>query len=137
MIFPDIENLVKQKKIFIISNSFKFDEKDRGCCGVEHEVIHCFNKADFIGKHINQEFPELKHVFVLGDHLGDYECVKSFDKENVIGFGFVNLPINVLNDENQKDYIQNKIREYNNVFDVALVGNCDYEPIIEILKKIN
>jgi len=137
LIFPDMDNLVKQKKILIISNSFKFDEKDKGCCGVEHEVIHCFNKADFIGKHINQEFPELTHVFVLGDHLGDAECVKSFDKENVIGFGFVNLPINVLKDENKKEFIENKIKEYNNVFDVALVGNCDYEPIIEILKKIN
>ncbi len=47
------------------------------------------------------------------------------------------LLINVLKDENQKEFIENKIKEYNNVFDVALVGNCDYEPIIEILKKIN
>ena len=29
-----------------------------------------------------------------------------------------------------------KINEYKNVYDVALVGDCDYEPIIEILKKI-
>ena len=120
----------------IISNSFKFDEKDKGCCGVEHEVIHCFNKADFIGNNIHKEFPELKHVFVLGDNLGDADCAKIFDKENVIGFGFVNLPINVLNDESKKEFIDNKIKEYNNVFDVALVGNCDYEPIIEILKNI-
>ena len=72
----------------------------------------------------------------MGDHLGDAECVKSFDKENVIGFGFINLPINILNDENKKEYIDNKIKEYKNVFDVCLVGNCDYEPIIEILKRI-
>ena len=136
LIFPDIDILIKQKKILIISNSFKFDEKNKGCCGVEHEVIHCFNKANFIGHYINKEFPELKHVFVLGDHLGDAECVKSFDKENVIGFGFLNLPINVLNDEDKKEYIENKIKEYKNVFDVCLVGNCDYEPIIEILKRI-
>ena len=136
LIFPNIDELIEQKKIMIISNSFKFDEKDKGCCGVEHEVIHCFNKADFIGNNIQKEFPELKHVFVLGDHLGDADCAKIFDKENVIGFGFVNLPLNILNDENKKEYIDNKIREYNNVFDVALVGNCDYEPIIEILKRI-
>ena len=136
LIFPDIDILIKQKKILIISNSFKFDEKTKGCCGVEHEVIHCFNKANFIGHHINKEFPELKHVFVLGDHLGDAEYVKSFDKENVIGFGFINLPNNILNDENKKEYIDNKIKEYKNVFDVCLVGNCNYEPIIEILKSI-
>ena len=136
LIFPNIDELIKEKKIMIISNSFKFDEKDKGCCGVEHEVIHCFNKADFIGNNIHKEFPELKHVFVLGDNLGDADCAKIFDKENVIGFGFVNLPINVLNDESKKEFIDNKIKEYNNVFDVALVGNCDYEPIIEILKNI-
>jgi HAD superfamily hydrolase (TIGR01544 family) len=136
LIYPNIDDLIKQKKIMIISNSFKFDEKDKGCCGVEHEVIHCFNKADFIGNNIHKEFPELKHVFILGDHLGDADCTKIFDKENVIGFGFVNLPINVLNDENKKEFIDSKIKEYNNVFDVALVGNCDYEPIIEILKRI-
>ena len=136
LIYPNLDDLIKHKKIMIISNSFKFDEKDKGCCGVEHEVIHCFNKADFIGNNINKEFPELKHVFVLGDHLGDADCTKIFDKENVIGFGFVNLPINVLNDENKKEFIDNKIKEYNNVFDMALVGNCDYEPIMEILKRI-
>ena len=136
LIFPDIDNLIKQKKLMIISNSFKFDEKDKGCCGVEHEVIHCFNKADFIGNNIQKEFPDLKHVFVLGDNLGDADCAKIFDRENIIGFGFVNLPINVLNDKEKKEFIDNKIKEYNNVFDVALVGNCDYEPIIEILKKI-
>ena len=136
LIFPDIDVLIKQKKITIISNSFKFD-KDKGCYGVEHEVIHCFNKADFIGNTIHKEFPELKHVFVLGDHLGDAECVKSFDKENVIGFGFLNLNKDILNDENKKGFIEDKIKEYNNVFDVTLVGNCDYEPIMEILKRIN
>ena len=44
------------------------------------------------------------------------------------------IPVDLLNEK--KEFIDNKIKEYNNVFDVALVGNCDYEPIIEILKKI-
>ena len=48
----------------------------------------------------------------------------------------LDLLINVLNDKEKKEFIDNKIKEYNNVFDVALVGNCDYEPIIDILKKI-
>ena len=137
LIFPNIYTLINQKKIMIISNSFKFDEKTKGCNGVEHEVIHCFNKADFIGNNISKEFPELKHVFVLGDHLGDADCVKKFDKENVIGFGSVNVEVNYLNNEKKTQEIEKKIEEYNNVFDVALVGNCDYEPIMEILRKIN
>ena len=137
-IFPNIQQLLDEKKIMVVSNSFTFDEKTKGCNGLEHEVIYCFNKDDFLGNVVNKEFPELKHVLVLGDNLGDADSVKKINvsKENVVGFGFVNLPIDVLNDENKKEYINNRIAEYNNAFDVALVGDCDYEPIIEILKKI-
>ena len=137
-IFPNIYQLIKEKKIMVVSNSFTFDEKTKGCNGLEHEVIYCFNKDEFLGNVVNKEYPELKNVLVLGDNLGDADSVKKInvEKENVIGFGFVNLPINVLNDENKKDHIEKKIREYTNVFDVALIGDCDYEPIIEILKKI-
>ena len=137
-IFPNMQQLINEKKIMIVSNSFTFDEKTKGCNGLEHEVIYCFNKDEFLGNVINKEFPELKNVFVMGDNLGDADCVNNINvsKENVIGFGFVNLPIDVLNDENKKEDKEKKIDEYKKTFDVALVGNCDYEPIIEILKKI-
>ena len=137
-IFPNIQQLINEKKIMIVSNSFTFDEKTKGCNGLEHEVIYCFNKDEFLGNVINKEFPELKNVFVMGDNLGDADCVNNINvsKENVIGFGFVNLPIDVLNDENKKEDKEKKIDEYKKTFDVALVGDCDYEPIIEILKKI-
>ena len=137
-IFPNIYQLIKEKKIMVVSNSFTFDEKTKGCNGLEHEVIHCFNKYEFLGKVVNKEFPELKNVLVLGDNLGDADCVKKInvEKENVIGFGFINLSIDDLNNENKKDLREKKIKEYTNIFDVALVGDCDYEFIIEILKKI-
>ena len=137
-IFPNIQQLINEKKIMIVSNSFTFDEKTKGCNGLEHEVIYCFNKDEFLGNVINKEFPELKNVFVMGDNLGDADCVNNINvsTENVIGFGFVNLPIDVLNDENKKEDKEKKIDEYKKTFDVALVGDCDYEPIIEILKKI-
>jgi len=137
-IFPNMQQLINEKKIMIVSNSFTFDEKTKGCNGLEHEVIYCFNKDEFLGNVINKEFPELKNVFVMGDNLGDADCVNNINvsKENVIGFGFVNLPIDVLNDENKKEDKEKKIDEYKKTFDVALVGDCDYEPIIEILKKI-
>jgi HAD superfamily hydrolase (TIGR01544 family) len=137
-IFPNIQQLMDEKKIMIVSNSFTFDEKTKGCNGLEHEVIYCFNKDEFLGNVVNKEFPELKHVLVLGDNLGDADSVKKINvpKENVIGFGFVNLSNDILNDENKKEYVDNRIKEYNNAFDVALVGDCDYEPIIDILNKI-
>jgi hypothetical protein len=117
---------------------FKFDEKTGGCMGLEHEVINCFNKADFLGNVVNKELPDLKYVMVLGDNLGDADSIKKINvpKENVIGFGFLNLAKEALNNENKKDYVQKKINESKKVFDVTLVGDCDYEPIIELLKNI-
>ena len=137
-IFPNIQQLLDEKKIMIVSNSFTFDEKTKGCNGLEHEVIYCFNKDEFLGNVVNKEFPELKNVLVLGDNLGDADSVKKINvpKENVIGFGFVNLSNDILNDENKKEYVEKRIKEYNHAFDVALVGDCDYEPIIDILNKI-
>ena len=134
---PNFEFYLREKKIIIVSNMFKFDNKD-GCIGLEHEVINCFNKADFLGNVVNEELPELKHVMVLGDNLGDADSIKKINvpKENVIGFGFLNLPNDIINDETKKDYLQKKINENKKAFDMTLVGDCDYEPIIEILKNI-
>ena len=134
---PNFERYENEKKIIIVSNMFKFDDKE-GCVGLEHEVINCFNKADFLGNIVNEELPELKHVMVLGDNLGDADSIKKINvpKENVIGFGFLNLPKDIINDETKADYLQKKINENKKAFDVTLVGDCDYEPIIEILKNI-
>ena len=134
---PNYERYRNEKKIIIVSNMFKFDDNN-GCVGLEHEVINCFNKADFLGNVVNQELPDLKYVMVLGDNLGDADSIKKINvpEENVIGFGFLNLPKDVINDENKRDYLKKKINESKNVFDVTFVGDCDYEPIIEILKNI-
>ena len=136
-IIPKFELYLNERKIIIVSNWFIFDEK-KGCIGMEHEVINCFNKADFLGNIVNKELPELKHVLVLGDNLGDADSIKKINvpKQNVIGFGFLNLPCDVMNDENEKEFIKKKIEENKKAFDVTLVGDCDYEPIIEFLKNI-
>ena len=134
---PNFERYLNEKKIIIVSNMFTFDNK-AGCVGLEHEVINCFNKADFLGNVVNEELPELKHVMVLGDNLSDADSIKKINvpKENVIGFGFLNLPSDIINDETKKDYLQKKINENKKVFDMTLLGDCDYDPIIEILKNI-
>ena len=134
---PNFERYESEKKIIIVSNMFKFDDS-KGCIGLEHEVINCFNKADFLGSIVNEELPELKHVLVLGDNLGDADSIKKInvEKDNVIGFGFLNLTKDDINNENKKEYLQKKINENKKVYDVTLVGDCDYEPIINILKNI-
>ena len=72
---PNYERYKNEKKIIIVSNMFKFDDNN-GCVGLEHEVINCFNKADFLGNVVNQELPDLKYVMVLGDNLGDADSIK-------------------------------------------------------------
>ena len=137
-IIPNLENYIKEKKIIIVSNMFKFDPANKGCYGLVHEVINSFNKADFLGSVVNKELPELEYVMVLGDNLGDADSVGKINvpKKNVIGFGFLNLPKEVIYNEDKKEYLNKKIEENKKAFDVTLVGECDYEPIIELLKKI-
>lgn len=137
-IIPNLENYIQEKKIIILSNMFKFDPINKGCCGIEHEVIYSFNKADFLGDIVKKEFPELKYVMILGDNLGDADSIKKIGvpKENVIGLGFLNLPKEIIYNENKKDYLEKKIEENKKAFDVTLIGECDYEPIIKILKEI-
>lgn len=134
-IIPKFDEYIKNKNIILVSNFFKFD-KNKGCVGLEGEVIYCFNKADFLGSVVNKELPELKHVLVLGDHLGDAESIKKINvsKDNVIGFGFLNLTRDILIDEGKREYMMKKIEENKKVFDMTLVGDSDYSQIIELLK---
>ena len=137
-IIKDVEKYIEEKKIIIISNSFKFDEISNKCTGLEHEVIYCFNKANFLGDNVNKLFPELTHILVLGDNLGDADSVKNINilKENILGFGFLNLEPKTINDDTKKEYINEKINEYKELFDVVLVGDMDYQPIIGYLQKL-
>lgn len=75
-IIPNFESYVQEKKIIILSNFFKFDPINKGCCGLEHGVINSFNKADFLGDIVKRELPELEYVMVLGDNLGDADSIK-------------------------------------------------------------
>ena len=136
-LIKDVEKYIDEKKIYIVSNSFKFDHEKNHCVGLENEVIYCFNKAEFLGNNVNKMFPELTHILVLGDNLGDADSVNKInvDKENIIGVGFLNLPPDVLNDNTKNDCVKNKVEEYQKVYDVVLVGDIDYQPIINLLKK--
>ena len=106
---------------------FKLNLINKGSCGLVHEVINSLNKADFLGVVVNKELPELEYVMVLGDNLGDADSIKKINipKENVIGFGFLNLPKEVGENEEKKEYLNKKIEENKKAFDVTLVGECD------------
>ena len=72
----------------------------------------------------------------MGDHLNDFDSVQDLEinKNDIIGVGFVNIKPEIINDETKKDEIEKNVEEYNNVYDVNLVGNIDFKFVIKLLE---
>lgn len=138
LIIPDLDEYIKQKKIVLVSNELIFDGKDGGCIGFKKDIIYAFNKAESFSKIVEQKFPNLKKIFIFGDHTGDADCISKLklSKDDVTSFGFLNIRPDYIKDESKKDYIVEKIIEYKNSFDVVLVGDADFQPLINLLNKI-
>ncbi len=131
----DFELYCKQKKIIIIANELYFDEK-KGCVGYSNDVIYAFNKSSFVKDVIKKNFPEIENILIMGDHLNDYDCIKDLNltQDNAIGFGFVNIKPEFVEDETKKEEIQNNINNYKKVYDVNLIGDSDFLFLIKILE---
>ena len=67
--YTDYDTLCKSSQDFVVkfvkinntifaqgSDHFTFDEKTKGCNGLEHEVIYCFNKDEFLAAKNNKIF---------------------------------------------------------------------------------
>jgi 2-hydroxy-3-keto-5-methylthiopentenyl-1-phosphate phosphatase len=134
-IMPDFELYCKQKKILIISNTLYFEE-GKGCVGHSKDVIYAFNKSSFVKNSIEKNFPEIKNIFIMGDHLNDYDSVRDLNmtQDNIIGLGFVNIKPELIGDETKKDEIQKNIDDYKKVYDINLIGDTDFLFMIKLLK---
>jgi 2-hydroxy-3-keto-5-methylthiopentenyl-1-phosphate phosphatase len=134
-IMPDFELYCKQKKILIISNTLYFEE-GKGCVGHSKDVIYAFNKSSFVKNSIEKNFPEIKNIFIMGDHLNDYDSVRDLNmtQDNIIGLGFVNIKPELIGDEKKKDEIQKNIDDYKKVYDINLIGDTDFLFMIKLLE---
>jgi 2-hydroxy-3-keto-5-methylthiopentenyl-1-phosphate phosphatase len=134
-IMPDFELYCKQKKILIISNTLYFEE-GKGCVGHSKDVIYAFNKSSFVKNSIEKIFPEIKNIFIIGDHLNDYDSVRDLNmtQDNIIGLGFVNIKPELIGDETKKDEIQKNIDDYKKVYDINLIGDTDFLFMIKLLE---
>ena len=132
----NFEKYLSEKKIIIIANELYFEE-DKGCIGHSTNVIYAFNKSNFVKETIKNNFPQVKNVIVMGDHLNDFDSVQDLeiDKNDIIGIGFVNIKPEILNDETKKEIIKKNVEEYNNVYDVNLIGDNDFDFIIKLFEK--
>lgn len=137
IISAEYELYLKQKKIFIISNTLIFDN-EKGCIGYSDEIVDTFNKSSFVKYTLNQFYPDANKIFVLGDHLNDYDAVHELNmpKENIIGISFVNIKPSIINDDNQKENMNKEIDTYKKIYDINLVGDTDYTFIIKLLEII-
>ena len=132
----NFEKYLSEKKIVIIANELYFEE-GKGCIGHSTNVIYAFNKSNFVKETIKNNFPQVKNVIVMGDHLNDFDSVQDLeiDKNDIIGIGFVNIKPEILNDETKKEIIKKNVEEYNNVYDVNLIGDNDFDFIIKLFEK--
>ena len=131
----NFELYLEQKKIIIIANELYFEE-GKGCTGYSKDVIHAFNKSNFVKETIQKNFNDIKNVIILGDHINDYDSAEELkiSKDNILGIGFLNVKPEYINDETQKENIKKNLEEYNKVYDVNLVGNTDFTFMINLLK---
>jgi 2-hydroxy-3-keto-5-methylthiopentenyl-1-phosphate phosphatase len=131
----NFENYLSQKKIIIIANDLYFEE-GKGCVGHSTDVIYAFNKSNFVKETIKKNFPDVKNVIVMGDHVNDYDSVQDLEitKNNIIGFGFVNIKPEFMEDETKKEIIKKNVEDYKNIYDINLVGDSDFSYIIKLLK---
>jgi len=130
----DFELYCQEKKIIIIANKLYFEE-GKGCIGHSSDVIYAFNKSHFVGDIMKENFPNLENILILGDHLNDYDSVEDLNlkKNNIIGFGFINIKPNFIGNEEKKEEINNKIQEFKKVYDVNLIGDSDFQLLLKIL----
>ena len=131
----NFENYLSQKKIIIIANDLYFEE-GKGCVGHSTDVIYAFNKSNFVKESIKKNFPDVKNVIVMGDHINDYDSVEDLEitKNNIIGIGFVNIKPEIMKDDTKKEIIKKNVEDYKNVYDINLVGDTDFSFLIKLLK---
>ena len=134
-IMPDFELYCQQKKIIIISNTLYFEE-GKGCVGHSKDVIYAFNKGSFVKNSIEQNFPEIENIFIMGDHLNDYDSVRDLNmtQDNIIGIGFVNIKPELIGDDTKKEEIQKNIDDFRNIYDINLIGDTDFLFMIKLLE---
>jgi len=121
--------LEKEKKlypnVYIISNSFKWDEKGRAI-GVKKPIIHSMNKDETVIKNFPfyKKLMKRKNVILLGDNLEDIGMIEGFDYDNLIRIGFLNENIEI------------NLSEYKKTYDILILHDSSLNFINALLKEI-
>ena len=125
-VIDNYHQLKEKNKIILLANSFLFDENGI-VNGYSKPVIYTFNKEDIIKDEIQKKYPNVNKVFIMGDHLNDYDSIKGLNlkRNNIIGIGFINL---LENERKEKEF--QLIKNYKEIYDITIInGSFSYSII--------
>ncbi len=113
------------QNIYIISNSFEWDEKGRAVA-LKEPIIHGMNKSETIvqGFPFFEKIKDKRNVLLIGDSLSDVGMIKGFEYDNLIKVGF-------LNSNTEED-----LERYKEVFDIVIARDGDTSFVNNILKEL-
>jgi len=104
----------------VVSNFLQFDKDGKiiGLSTNDEDMIHMYNKADVISRHVSKNSDndsnnsQRKNVILMGDSLGDLDMAAGVkDPECVLTIGFLNKNIDA------------SLPKYQNSFDLVLVDD--------------
>lgn len=130
-VIDNYHQLKEKNKIILLANSFLFD-KNGIVNGYSKPVIYTFNKEDIIKDEIQKKYPNVNKVFIMGDHLNDYDSIKGLDlkRNNIIGIGFINL---LENERKEKEF--QLIKNFKEIYDITII-NGSFLYLIQLLDLI-
>lgn len=112
--------------IYIISNSFNWDEKGNAV-SINEPIIHGANKDETLISIMPDALKAVKdrgNVILLGNSLGDADMAEGFDYDNLIKFGFLN------------DNIEDNLDDYKKIYDAVIINDSSFDFITSFLKDI-
>ncbi len=130
-VIDNYHQLKEKNKIILLANSFLFDENGI-VNGYSKPVIYTFNKEDIIKEEIQKKYPNVNKVFIMGDHLNDYDSIKGLNlkRNNIIGIGFINL---LENEIKEKEF--QLIKNFKEIYDITII-NGSFLYLIQLLDLI-
>ena len=130
-----LDDYIKNKRILFVANEFLFDENGK-CVDFSKNIIHGYNKSEYVKKLVDEYFPNIENAFVLEDLDTDYKSIEKLNlnkDKNIIGIGFIYYSPEDLKNKDF-DYENNKqINEYKKIYDVNLLMEEGYDFPLELL----
>ena len=113
----------------VISNRMIFEDKTGKLIGFEEPVFHVLNKRASAVPNASYFYePTLrirKNVILVGDSPGDLHMSDGLEAQEIIRIGFLN------------DRVDQRWDEYQEKFDVVLLGDADIKFVVELISEIS